>query len=176
MPLTPFHMGPGTAIKSVFGRYFSLTVFGFAQVAIDLEPLVRILRGDNVVHGFTHTYLGAALIGAFSLLLGKTFCVWLLRLWNAIFCFKYLIWLRITPEISWLSAALGAFIGSFSHILLDSLIHSDMHPFSPFSQSNGLLNILPVGWVYLLCTGLGIMGVMGIALISLWNKWAIEIE
>ena len=79
MPFTPFHMGPGAAIKAVFGRNFSLTVFGFAQVAIDLEPLVRILRGDNVVHGFTHTYLAAAVIGAFSLLIGKTFCVWCIK-------------------------------------------------------------------------------------------------
>ncbi len=32
MPFTPFHMGPGTAIKAVTGRHFSLTIFGFAQV------------------------------------------------------------------------------------------------------------------------------------------------
>jgi hypothetical protein len=48
MPFTPFHMGPGLAVKAVFGRYFSLMVFGFSQVAIDIEPLVRIIRGDAV--------------------------------------------------------------------------------------------------------------------------------
>ena len=60
MPFTPFHMGPGLAIKAVSGRYLSLMVFGFSQVAMDIEPLVRMIRGDAVLHGFTHTYLGAA--------------------------------------------------------------------------------------------------------------------
>jgi membrane-bound metal-dependent hydrolase YbcI (DUF457 family) len=169
-------MGPGAAIKAVSGKYFSLTVFGFAQVAIDIEPLIRILRGENVLHGFTHTYIGAALIGAVSLLVGKTFCEWLLRIWNTITQFKFLKWLQLTPNIPWFSELIGAFIGTFSHVFLDSLIHSDMHPFTPFSTSNNLLYIMPIGWVYLICTGLGVVGFMAIALVSLWNKWAIEIE
>ena len=37
MPFTPFHMGPGLAVKAVCGRYFSLVVFGFSQVAIDIN-------------------------------------------------------------------------------------------------------------------------------------------
>lgn len=175
MPFTPFHMGPGAAIKAVSGKYFSLMVFGFAQVAIDIEPLVRILRGDNVLHGFTHTYLGAILIGLFSLFVGKTFCEYLLRIWNAITQLRCFLWLRLTPSISWVSASLGAFIGTFSHVFLDSLIHSDMHPFSPFSVSNGFLYIMPPGWLYLLCSFLGVFGFMVIAVVGAWNKWAIDI-
>jgi len=71
MPFTPFHMGPGLAVKAVTGRYFSLTVFGFCQVAIDIEPLVRMIRGDIVIHGFTHTYLGATLIAFVSVVAGR---------------------------------------------------------------------------------------------------------
>jgi hypothetical protein len=169
-------MGPGTAIKAVSGKYFSLMVFGFAQIAIDIEPLIRILRGENVVHGITHTYLGAALIGIFSLFVGKVSCEWLLGVWNAIVQFRYLRWLGLTPSISWFAAVSGAFIGTFSHVFLDSIIHSDMHPFSPFSAANGLLYLMPVGWVYLLCSFLGVFGLMVIALVAVWNKWAIEIE
>jgi membrane-bound metal-dependent hydrolase YbcI (DUF457 family) len=176
MPFTPFHMGPGAAIKAVSGGYFSLTVFGFAQVIIDIEPLIRILQGDKVLHGFTHTYLGAAVIGLFSLFLGKKCCEWLLRLWNSIVRFNYFLWLRVNPNISWTSATLGAFIGTFSHVLLDSLIHSDMHPFAPFNTANGLLHLLPTEWVYLLCACLGIIGVLIMIVVSIWNKWAIEIE
>src|SRR5205807_4798279 len=74
MPFTLFHMGPGLAVKAVCGRHFSLTVFGFSQVAMDIEPLVRILRGDHILHGWTHTYAGATLIALVSLLVGRPVC------------------------------------------------------------------------------------------------------
>jgi len=169
-------MGPGAAIKAVTGRYFSLMVFGFAQVVIDIEPLLRIVRGDTVVHGFSHTYLGAVLIGLFSLFIGKILCQWFLKVWNAAVQFKYLRWLRIDANISWLAASTGAFIGTFSHVLLDSMMHSDMHPLAPFSLDNGLLEFIPAGWIYLLCSILGVFGVMVILVVGLWNKWAIEIK
>lgn len=176
MPFTPFHMGPGTAIKAISGKHFSLMVFGFAQVIMDIEPLMRILQGDKVLHGFSHTYIGAALIGVFSLLTGKKICEWLLRLWNLIMKFKYLLWLRFKPSISWVSASSGAFIGTFSHVLLDSMMHSDVFPFSPFSSSNDLLYIMSVGWIYLFCILLGVFGLMLITLLYAWNKWALDIE
>ncbi len=28
---------------------------------MDIEPLVRMVRGDNILHGVTHTYLGAVI-------------------------------------------------------------------------------------------------------------------
>ena len=175
MPFTPFHMGPGAAIKAVCGKYFSLMVFGSAQVMIDIEPLIRILRGDSVVHGLSHTYLGAFLIGAFSLVAGKLFCAYLLRVWNFLTKPKYLRWLNINGTISWLSAATGAFIGTFSHVLLDSVIHADVRPFAPFITSNELLDFLPAGWIYLFCVFLGIFGLFAMALIFAWKKWSIEI-
>ncbi len=116
MPFTPFHMGPGAAIKAVSGKYFSLMVFGFSQIAIDIEPLIRILQEDNILHGYTHTYLGAVVIGFFSVVVGKPFCEWLLRIWNYLNRPKYLLWLRLIPEITWLPSILGAFIGTFSHV------------------------------------------------------------
>lgn len=176
MPFTPFHMGPGAAIKAVTGGRFSLTVFGFAQVSIDIEPLIRMLRGDSVIHGVTHTYIGALLIGMFSLFVGKIVCQWLLRLWNTIVNFKYLKWLQINANISWLAASTGAFVGTFSHVLLDSIMHSDIQPFLPFSASNGLLGIMSAGWLYLFCAVLGVFGLMVIVVVGLWHKWAIEVD
>jgi hypothetical protein len=75
-------MGPGLVLKALAGRHFSLMVFGFSQVAIDIEPLVRIIRGDAVLHGFTHTYLGATLIALVSALVGRPVCQFLLRYWD----------------------------------------------------------------------------------------------
>ena len=176
MPFTPFHMGPGAAIKAVTGSYFSLTVFGFTQIAIDIEPLIRILQKDTVVHGFTHTYIGAFLIGTISMVLGKFVCEKMLKTWNLSINFKFLKWLKIKEQISLFAASTGAFIGSFSHIFLDSIIHSDIQPFAPFNTENGLLHIMPSGWLYLLCSVLGFIGFLVIGVLSFWNKWAIEIK
>jgi biotin transporter BioY len=62
MPATPLHMGAGLAIKALAGRHFSVLAFGVAQVAMDIEPLVGIISGADVLHGPTHTYLGAFVI------------------------------------------------------------------------------------------------------------------
>ena len=176
MPFTPFHMGPGAAIKAITGRYFSLMVFGFSQVAIDIEPLIRILRNDNILHGFSHTYLGALLIGFVSMVVGKVVCNSLISLWNTSVNFRLLAWARINNYITWWAAASGAFIGTISHVALDSIMHSDMKPFSPFSASNHILHIIPTGWLHLLCIALGVLGITILFILWLWNKWSINIE
>ena len=82
MPFTPFHMGPGLAIKAVAGRHVSLMLFGLSQVVIDLEPAIRIFSSDPSLHGFTHTYLGATLVAFVSVVLGRPVCQWLLDHWR----------------------------------------------------------------------------------------------
>ncbi len=42
MPFTPFHMGPGLLIKAVLQGAFSLMVFGWAQIVMDIQPLVTV--------------------------------------------------------------------------------------------------------------------------------------
>jgi hypothetical protein len=44
MPFTPFHMGPGLLMKVGLQGSFSLMVFGWTQVLIDLQP-GAVLRG-----------------------------------------------------------------------------------------------------------------------------------
>src|SRR5437764_1296114 len=58
LPFTPFHLGPACALKVVAGQSFSLTVFAFSQVVMDVEPLLYLLCGKGIVHGVSHTYLG----------------------------------------------------------------------------------------------------------------------
>lgn len=176
MPFTPFHMGPGTASKAVAGRYFSLTVFGYTQIVMDIEPLLRMLRADAVLHGFTHTYSGALLIAVFCVYTGK-FCTQVLkRIWNFLTNIGWLTCLQIQSTISWTVAISGAFIGTFSHVFLDSFMHADMQPWAPFSATNSLLHLIPVGWLYLLCVILGVISMMLISIIAIWNKWSIPID
>lgn len=163
MPITPFHMGPGLAVKAAAGRRFSLMVFGFSQVAIDIEPLVGLIRGSAVLHGFSHTFVGATLIGLVSAVVGRPVCQWLLRWWPAIPEVPLVARLRGPARISWPAAVTGAFVGTYSHIVLDGMMHLDMHPWAPFSQRNPLLGTLSVVELYLFCVAAGVAGAGALA-------------
>jgi hypothetical protein len=155
-------MGPGLALKALAGRHLSLMVFGFSQVAIDIEPLVRIIRGDAVLHGFTHTYLGATLVGLVSALVGRPVCQFLLRYWNPDPSSPFLNWFPTAKAIPWSAAFVGAIVGTYSHVFLDSIMHSDMQPFAPGSDANALLQVISVETLHLACV---LSGMLGIALL-----------
>ena len=56
MPVTPFHFGPGAAVKAAIPRHFSFTVFCFAQVVTDCETAYHMLRHEYPLHRWMHTY------------------------------------------------------------------------------------------------------------------------
>jgi hypothetical protein len=144
-------------VKAVAGDAFSLTVFGFAQVAMDVEPLVRLFRLDAVLHGFSHTYLGATLIGILSLVAGRPVCQRMLDAWTPDPGSPFLKWLRGPRVIRWPAAVSGAFLGAYTHVLLDSMIHSDVRPFSPFWHGNPLEGQSSFEVMHLLCVAMGIL-------------------
>ncbi len=151
MPFTPFHMGPGILVKAVLQGSFSLMVFGWAQIVMDIQPLFVLVTGDGHLHGFSHTYVGATLLAVFSALSGK-----------------YLseIGLKISGiakkgrsiTIRWWVSFLSAFIGTYSHVVLDSIMHGDVEPFYPFSQVNGLLGLISVPQLHQLCLYSALVG------------------
>ena len=73
MPFTPIHMGPGILIKSLLQGSFSLMVFGWTQIVMDIQtlivmdiqPLIVLISGEGHLHGFTHSYVGVILIAIF---------------------------------------------------------------------------------------------------------------
>jgi len=144
MPFTPFHMGPGIFIKAILQGSFSLMVFGWAQIVMDIQPLIVLLTGEGHLHGFSHTYVGAILLAIFSGLTGK----YLSELGLIILGISK----KINPiKISWFVVYLSAFIGTFSHVILDSIMHNDIQPFYPILESNGLLGVLSISGLHKLC-------------------------
>jgi len=158
MPFTPLHMGPGMAVKALAGERFSLLAFGVAQVAMDIEPLVQMVRGAPVLHGMTHTYLAAMVIAAAVALVAPAPCRLLLRKWNRELAFVRLPWLASPQPLKRLPVIAGAFTGTLSHVALDSLMHGDIRPLAPWSDANGLYGLIPSSALHLACIASGALG------------------
>ena len=147
MPFTPFHLGPGALFKAIGGRHFSFMVFGGAQVLMDIEPLVRIYQEAPVLHGYTHTLAGAVGIGLIATVTGKPISALVLRR------------MRIPHyPLTWVATAAGAFIGTFSHVVFDAMMHSDMRPWWPLSDDNQLLGIVSMPSLHLGCVAAAVIG------------------
>lgn len=169
MPFTPFHFGPGAAVKAALGRRFSFTVFALSQVLIDVEPGIRMLADAEPLHPHIHTYLGATAVALVSALPGKPVCEWALRLWNRQLSPAQARWLGVEPGIRASAAWSGAIIGAYSHIALDSVMHADLRPFAPFAGGNHLLHLVSIADLHLLCVVLGALGIAVLAALR-WRK------
>ena len=151
MPFTPFHMGPGIFVKAILQGSFSLMVFGWAQIIMDIQPLFVLITGEGHLHGFSHTFIGATLLALFSALSGKYLSEFGLKV------------LGISKEpnfiiIKWRVVFLSAFAGAYTHVLLDAIMHSDVEPYYPLSQHNGFLELISVSQLHQLCIYTGLVG------------------
>jgi membrane-bound metal-dependent hydrolase YbcI (DUF457 family) len=147
MPITPFHFGPGAAIHAIAPQRVSFIAFCSANVLIDIEPLYYIGTGQFPLHRFFHTYIGATLIAMLTIAL---FCAARgLRLPN-LFGWR---------DLSIASVAAGAVLGSYTHVIFDSFMHADIRPFAPLSESNPLLNLIPLGTLHWSCAFAGAIGI-----------------
>jgi hypothetical protein len=162
MPFTPFHLGPGALFKAALGRHFSFLVFGFVQVLIDLEALIKLFRREAELHGFPHTYLGAGLIAVLGAVIGKPLGQLCLNAWRTNPSTPFLNWLRGPPRLSWLAAWCGAILGASSHVLFDSIMHHDVQPFAPLMPGNGMYRLISVPALHQTCIGLGLIGGVGL--------------
>jgi membrane-bound metal-dependent hydrolase YbcI (DUF457 family) len=150
MPFTPFHMGPGVLFKGLLQGSFSLMIFGWTQVVMDIQPLLVMLTGEGHLHGFSHTWIGATLLALFAALTGRYLSP--IGLWM----------LRISPglhtRIPWWIVVVSAFIGGYSHVLLDSIMHADVQPYYPFILSNHYLGLISVDALHQFCLYTGLLG------------------
>jgi membrane-bound metal-dependent hydrolase YbcI (DUF457 family) len=144
MPFTPFHFGPGALVHAAAPKHISFLAFCAANVLVDVEPLYFMLTHQYPIHRFFHTFIGAtvaaaSVVGAFALVR------------------------KLTPRLSVRAVALGAIIGTYSHVLLDSLMHADMNPFAPFSDRNPLLGAVFLNTLHGFCLLAGFVGAIVIA-------------
>lgn len=169
MPITPFHFGPGAAVKALAPRHFSFTVFAFSQCLIDLEPIGMFLATGAPVHPWLHTFPGATLVFAASWWAGPPVCGWALRRWNAWLSPAQARWLAQDATIAPRAAGSGAFIGAYSHVAIDGLMHGDMEPFAPFSPANPWLHAVSIETLQWACVAAGVAGLAGM-LVLRWRE------
>ena len=153
MPFTPIHLGPGAAFKAIGGRHFSFMVFGGSQVLMDIEPLIGILTNKPILHGPTHTLLGALAIGTLAGIIGKPISAAVLR---GLSVPHY--------QFTWAASFLGAYVGTFSHIVFDAIMHSDMSPWWPIAGGNQLLGQISLGHLHVACMVAGLLGAVVVAI------------
>ena len=151
-------MGAVLIAKPGLNRNISVITFGIAQVAMDIEPGVGMFTGADVLHGPSHTILGALVIAYLVTLIAPSICNYLLKMWNKEVTHHKQPWL-VQPEISKTAVTVGAFFGTLSHLALDSLMHHDIQPLAPFSQANPLMGLVTHDEVYQLCSIAGVVGV-----------------
>lgn len=134
----------------------SFLSFCAANVLIDIESLYNLVLRRHPVHAFLHTYIGATLIVAATIVLFLAMRWFASKFWLPnLFRWQALL----VPSV-----ALGAAFGAYSHILLDSLMHADIQPFSPFSSANPLLGVVPLGTLHI---ALLVLAAVGVAVVGL---------
>jgi membrane-bound metal-dependent hydrolase YbcI (DUF457 family) len=148
MPFTPFHFGAGALVHSVAPKYVSFLAFCGANVLVDVEPLYFMITHQYPIHRFFHTYVGATaavglVIGLFGLI--REFAPRLLKTFGS-------------HNLTIRAVALGAFAGTYSHVLLDSVMHADVKPFAPFSAANPLLGAVFLNTLHGFCVLAGVVG------------------
>lgn len=125
-----------------------------AQVIIDVETAYNMIQQKHGLHTFLHTYLGSLTI----IPLGY-FVVWVFNKFIRNFKFEGIQKL-FAEEINWKVLLYSMLVGCWSHVFLDSIMHSDVRPFWPFSSSNELNELIDVGFLHLICTGAGMLGLI----------------
>ncbi len=147
-------MGAALIVKPALKYRFSVITFGIAQVVMDVEPGIRMWTNSDMLHGPTHTILGALIMAFLVILIAPSICNYLLTKWNKEVFYYSQPWLVHSQPVPKTAVTIGAFFGTLSHVVLDSLIHPDIRPLSPFSQANPFMDLITHDGVYLgkLCT------------------------
>jgi membrane-bound metal-dependent hydrolase YbcI (DUF457 family) len=139
-------------VHAVAPTQVSFLAFCAANILIDVEPLYFMLTRQFPLHRMFHTVIGASIIviATIALFSGARKLATVVPLPN-VFGWQQL---SIGPIV------VGAALGSYSHIVLDSLMHSDIRPLAPFSDVNPLLHSVSLGALHWSCVVAGVIGLV----------------
>ncbi|MHA2246737.1 MAG: hypothetical protein ACXADY_17470 [Candidatus Hodarchaeales archaeon] len=150
MPFTPFHWGISILIQSLLLFLDPVALF-IGSIIPDIEGITAwfILPGMGLpLHGPLHSFTGTVFLGLITGI-------------SSLLCFKYLFPLIIeqlqlnllfsVPEYSLRCSLFSAFIGNFSHIILDAALYNEMDLLYPLGIGNPWYGILSSSMIYSIC-------------------------
>ena len=117
---------------------------------MDVEPLYYMVTRQYPLHRFLHTYVGATVATLATALL-------------ALACLRLARRVRLPNPFGWQelglpAIAVGAALGAYSHIVLDSIMHPDIVPLAPLSHANPLYGAISLLALHLSCLVAGLLG------------------
>ncbi len=139
MPITPLHFGPGLFIGVMFRKYIDIPTILVASVIIDIEPLYCMFSGCQL-HGFFHSFIGGGIAAVLlSLAMFRLSALW--------------------KNASFSKILAGSFIGIYTHIILDSVLYTDIKPLLPSGFNPFYNGEMFAGFeIYSLCVALFLAG------------------
>lgn len=169
MPFTPFHWGFSIFIQALLLFLDPIALF-VGSVIPDIEGITAwfILPWMGLpLHGPLHSFTGALFLG---LLTG-------ISSW---FCYRYVFPQLVErfqlnlpfylPEYSLRCSLLSAFLGTFSHIILDAPLYAEIDLIYPLGIGNPWYGIVPRTLVYSLCIYCFVVGCIILILRLTWLK------
>ena len=153
MPFTPFHLGPALAIGLPLRRYLHTPTFILGYVIIDIEGIMVLVFGLNYpLHSYCHTFVSAVIVGS---LLGFI----MFKLEKPIQPLYRKLQLETGSALKLKSFLSAVVLGAVLHVLFTTVLYGEMMTFFPLT-ANPLLDVpISSSGVYLLCIGLGVLGV-----------------
>ncbi len=121
MPATPLHIGIPGLIGYYRPKKVDIVAAVIGSVIIDVDFFLFLMLGTPV-HGYLHSFLSATIIA-----IALAGILWLLNP----SMIKLKEWFRWETETGPKSLLAGAFIGTYSHIILDMLLYKEMNPLFP---------------------------------------------
>ncbi len=123
IPFTPYHLGPSSLLGILFLKWVDFPTLIIASVIIDIEPIMIIVFNLSYpLHSILHSFLGAFLAALLLIFVMKFLRKYFTPIMEV---------LKLKQDISLRSISIGAFFGTFSHILLDVPLYEEMNPFFP---------------------------------------------
>jgi len=150
MPFTPYHLGPGLFFGLLLFRYLDFPAFLIANIVVDVEPFLVLAFGlQYPLHGFFHSLIGASLVAlVLAVALPRT----------SSYYEPLLSKLRLSQRLSRGETFLASLLGVYSHVLMDSLLYSDIRPFFPLDANPFLRGQSIAGAVYSFCVASFVLG------------------
>lgn len=165
MPLTPFHLGPALLAGVLLYRWLDLPTLLAASVVIDVRASLVVFGPlDGPTHGILTTFVGATTVAL-------VVAVGVRALPDS--AQSGLDVGRLAPTAALGPVLAAALVGSWSHVVLDSLLYADAQPFWPLAanplRQDGVI-LLPV---YGGCLVAGLAGTAGFT-IRWWRTHTAE--